>query len=99
VVNVAGQALRLAASTARHSNSFIGAAHRARLARMDKAKAIKATAHHLARLTYAMLTQGQEYVERGIEVFDSAHRDRQLRNLQRKARSFGLELVPLESAA
>lgn len=99
VKNVAGQALRLAASTARHSKSFIGAAHRARLARMDKAQAIKATAHHLARLIYAMLTQGQEYVERGMEDFELIHQQRQLRNLHRKATNLGLKLVPMESAA
>jgi transposase len=98
-VNVAGQALRLAASNARHSDSFIGATHRARLARMDKAPAIKATAHQLARLIYAMLTQGQEYVERGIEDFEAVRRDRQIKHLHRKARSLGLELVPMESAA
>lgn len=99
VLNVAGQALRQAASTARHSKSFIGAAHRARLARMDTAKAVKATAHHLARLIYAMLTKGHEYVEQGIEQFESAARDRRLKNLQRQARRLGLELVALESAA
>lgn len=99
VLNVAGQALRLAASTARHSNSFIGAAHRARLARMDTAKAVKATAHQLARLIYAMLTHGHEYVEQGMEHFESRSRDRQLKNLQRQARRLGLDLVPLESAA
>jgi len=98
-VNVAGQALRLAASTARHSQTFIGAAHRARLARMDKAQAIKATAHQLARLIYAMLTQGQEYVERGIEHFESTRQDRQLRNLHRQAKRLGLNLVPIQSAA
>jgi transposase len=99
VLNVAGQALRQAASTARHSKSFIGAAHRARLARMDKAKAVKATAHQLARLIYAMLTKGHEYVERGIEQFESEARERRLKNLQRQARRFGLELVASESAA
>jgi len=98
-VNVAGQALRLAATAARHSQSFIGAAHRARLARMDKAQAIKATAHQLARLIYAMLTQGQEYVERGVEEFEKRRQDKQLRHLHRQAKRLGLELVPLQSAA
>jgi len=98
-VNVAGQALRLAATTARHSQTFIGAAHRARLARMDKAQAIKATAHQLARLIYAMLTQGQEYVERGVQDFEQRRQDRQLRHLHQQAKRLGLELVSLESAA
>jgi transposase len=92
-VNRAGQALRVAAATARHSNSFIGAAHRARLRRLDKPRAIKATAHQLARLIYAMLTRGDDYVERGIEHFEQQTRDRQLRNLQRKARAMGFTLI------
>ncbi len=92
VFNRAGQALRQAALNARRSQTFIGAAHRARLARMDTAKAVKATAHQLARLIYAMLTQGQEYVERGMEEFEVRSRDRQLRSIQRKAKHLGLTL-------
>jgi transposase len=93
VFNRAGQALRQAAANARRSNTFIGASHRARLARMDTAKAIKATAHQLARLIYAMLTKGQAYVEQGMEAFEARSKDRQLRSLQRKARQFGLTIV------
>jgi transposase len=92
VFNRAGQALRQAALNARRSQTFIGAAHRARLARMDTAKAVKATAHQLARLIYAMLTQGQDYVERGMEEFEVRSRDRQLRSIQRKAKQLGLTL-------
>ena len=55
--------------------------------------AIKATAHQLARLIYAMLTKGQPYVEQGIEAFEARSRKRQLRALQRKAARFGLKLV------
>ena len=93
VLNRAGQALRQAASNARRSESFIGACHRARLARMDAAKAIKATAHQLARLIYALLTKGQAYVEQGIEAFEVRRQDRQPRALEYKARKFGLTLV------
>lgn len=92
VFNRAGQALRQAASNARRSDSFIGASHRARLARMDTAPAIKATAHQLARLIYAMLTQGQPYVEQGIEAFEANTKDRQIRALQRKAHKLGFTL-------
>ena len=93
VFNRAGQALRQAAFNARRSDSFIGACHRARLARMDTAKATKATAHQLARLIYAMLTQGQPYVEKGIDEFEARRKDRQLRALQRKAHNLGMELT------
>ncbi len=91
--NRAGQALRQAAVNARRSDSFIGASHRARLVRMDSGKAVKATAHQLARLVYAMLTKGQPYVERGIESFEAQRKGRQLRALQRKAHRMGMELV------
>lgn len=93
IINRAGQALRQAATNARRSQSFIGASHRARLARMDTSKAIKATAHQLARLIYAMLTHGQAYVEKGIDSFEAQRRDKQLRALQHKARQLGLALV------
>ena len=93
VFNRAGQALRQAAANARCSESFIGATHRARLARMDARQAIKATAHQLARLIYALLTRGSAYVERGIEAFEEQRRERQLRALQRKAAKLGVGLV------
>jgi len=93
IVNRAGQALKQAASNARNSDSFIGACHRARLARMDTRQAIKATAHQLARLIYAMLTQGQPYVEHGIEKYERQRRQKQLQALQRKAAKLGLQLV------
>lgn len=94
VHNRAGQALRQAAANARNSQTFIGAAHRARLARLGcKSRAIKATAHHLARLIYLMLTRGHAYVERGLEAYETDHRDRQLRHLRKKAARLGLQLV------
>ena len=64
-VNPVGQALRMAAMAARRSQTFIGAKHRARLARMDTPVAIKATARELACLVYLMVTEGQEYVRAG----------------------------------
>ena len=98
-VNPVGQALRMAASTARHNRSFMGACHRARLRRLDTARAVKATAHQLARLVYAMLTRGEEYVEKGMAGFETERRERQLRHLQRQAKHFNLTLVSAEQAA
>ncbi|OOK93092.1 IS110 family transposase, partial [Pseudomonas syringae pv. actinidifoliorum] len=92
-LNNAAQALKQAASNARNDKSFIGASHRARLARMDTSCAIKATAHQLARLIYAMLTKGQPYVEQGIEAFEERSKEKQYRALLRKARKLGLDLV------
>ena len=92
-LNRVGQALRQAAANARNSQSFIGAAHRARLRRMNAPAAIKATAHQLARLIYLMLTQGQSYVERGIQAFEENTRARQMQALQRKAKQLGVSIV------
>ena len=66
---------------------------------MDSAKAVKATAHQLARLIYAMLTRGEQYVERDLATMETERRDRQIKNLQRQARHFDLALVPVEQAA
>ena len=94
VFNRAGQALRQAAANARNSQTFLGAAHRARLARMgSKSAAIKATAHQLARLIYAMITKGQAYVERGIQAYEEEHLVRQLHHLRRKATRLGFQLI------
>ena len=67
---------------------------RRRLARMDTAKAVKATAHQLARLIYAMLTRGEEYVARDIAEWETERRERMIANLQRQARRLELQLVP-----
>lgn len=92
-INRAGEALKRAAANARNSETFIGAAHRGRMARMPKACAIKATAHQLARLIYVMVTRGEDYVEHGIDRYESEHRDRQLRQLRRKAAQLGHTLI------
>ncbi|MXY51468.1 MAG: IS110 family transposase [Gammaproteobacteria bacterium] len=96
--NRAGQALRMAAASVRGSDSYIGACHRSRLRRLDSARANKATAHQLARLVYAMLTQGEEYVAREVDDFEAERRDRQIRHLKRQARRFNLALVDRDAA-
>ena len=69
------------------------------LSRMDAARAVKATAHQLARLIYAMLTRGEEYVERDLAALETERRDRQIKNLQRQARYFNLTLLPADAAS
>ena len=93
-VNPVGQALRMAAMAARRSETFIGAKHRARLARMDTPVAIKATARELACLIYLMVTEGQKYVEQGIGAYEKRRLNRKFTHLDRQARKLGLQLVP-----
>ena len=92
-VNPVGQALRMAAMSARRSQTFIGARHRGRLARKDSSVAITATARELACLIYLMVTRGEEYVEKGMAAYEKRRIDRTLANLHRKARTLGYQLV------
>ena len=92
-VNPVGQALRMAAVGVRRSQSFVGARHRARLARKDAAVAVNATARELACLIYLMVTRGQEYIEKGVEAWEQQRAGRTHANLVRKARAIGYELI------
>lgn len=93
-VNRAAQAFRQAAAALRSSKSALGAYYRRLCARMDKAKAVTAAAHKLARLFYALLTKGQEYVDQGQQYYEERYRERVISQLQRRAQTLGMALVP-----
>jgi transposase len=95
--NRAAQALRLAASALRTSQSALGAYFRRLCSRMDKSKAITAAAHKLARLIYAMLTKGEEYTDQGQDYYEERYRERVLKQLNQRAEKMGMKLVPAES--
>lgn len=92
--NRAAHALKLAATTLRSSKSALGAYYRRLCARMDKAKAVTAAAHKLARLIYAMLTKGEEYADMGQQYFEDRYRERVVRQLRQRAAKLGMTLVP-----
>ena len=96
--NRAAQALRMAAQALRKSQSALGAYHRRLCARMDRPKAITATAHKLARLVYFMLTKGQAYVEAGQQYYEERYRDRVVKNLTKRAHELGFELNPTSAS-
>jgi transposase len=95
--NRAAQALRLAASALRSSQSALGAYFRRLCSRMDKAKAVTAAAHKLARLIYAMLTKGEEYTDQGEDYYEERYHDRIVRQLAQRAEKMGMKLVPAEA--
>jgi transposase len=97
--NRVAAALRLAAQSLHHSQSALGAYYRRMRARLGAPKAITATAHKLARLIYAMLKEGTAYVDRGQDYYEKQYRDRFVRNLRRKARQCGVDLVPASEPA
>lgn len=97
--NRAAQALRLAAANLWWSQSALGAYYRRLCARMDKPRAITACAHKLARLIYALLTQGEEYVDQGQAYYEERYRERVVRHLTKKAKQLGFELIPAAETA
>jgi transposase len=96
VANKAAQALRMAAFTLFNSKSALGTYLRRQRARLGAPKAITATAHKLARLVYAMFTQGTVYVDAGQQYYEERYRSRVVQNMKRKARELGYELVTIQ---
>jgi transposase len=92
-VNRAAQALRLAAKNLQRSTSALGAFFRRIAARRGLAKAITATADKLARIVYALLQHGTAYVAQGLAAYETAYRERVVRQVKRKAAELGLVVV------
>jgi transposase len=90
----AAWALRIAASTLHRSQTALGGFFRRLKGRMGAAHAITATAYKIARLVYRMLKHGTAYVQQGLAAYEKQFRDRTLKNLTRKAKSLGFQLVP-----
>lgn len=92
--NPVSLAFRIAAQSLSRSHSALGAFYRRMRAKHGPGKANVATAHKLARIVYYMLKYRRPYVDPGEQYYEQQYRDRIIRNLQRKAASLGLELVP-----
>jgi transposase len=97
--NRAALAFRLAARSLHHSKSALGAYYRRALAKHGPQIAIKATAHKLARIFYAMLKTHIPYQDLGEHHYEQQYKDRTLRHLKRKAADFGLQLVPISGVS
>jgi len=91
-------ALKIAASTLRQSNTYLGAQFRRLKTRLGPPIAIKAMAAKLARLVYRMLRYGMRFIDRGAEFYEAQHRWRQINSLKRKAAAFGFKIVDAPAA-
>lgn len=94
VVNRASTALRLAAWSLIRSQSALGAKFRRLRSRLGAPKAITAMAHLLARLIYRMLKFGHQYVDRGMEYYETKYRQQQLQWVAKQAAALNMQLVP-----
>lgn len=93
VVNRATVAFRNAAMTLLRSQSYLGAQYRRLRTRLGAPKAITAMARKLACLFYRLLKHGQQYVDQGIEYYETRYREQQIRSLAKRAQKLGLQLL------
>ncbi len=96
VKNRAADAFRMAAHCISKSKSGMGAYCRRLKKHLGAPKAITATARKIACIFYSMLKYGQEYVERGIDYYETRYKEKVVKNLIKKAQEFGYILVQQE---
>ena len=96
--NRATVALKMAATTLRKSNTYLGAQFRRLRTKLGAPCAIKAMAAKLARLIYRMLRYGMKYVDQGAALYELKHRELQVHQLKWKAASLGYQVTPIPVA-
>jgi transposase len=93
--NRAATLLRIAAVNVGKTQTALGAFYRRLSTRIGKAKAVTATARKLAVLFYTLLRYGKSYVELGADYYEQQYKQRVLRNLSRRAKGMGFDLVQI----
>jgi transposase len=96
--NRAAHALRLAAWGLMRGTSGLGAYLRRQRSRLGAPKAVTATAHKLARIVYALVRFGGEYVKKSEAEYTEQVRGRLERQLKRRAKELGFEVVKAAEA-
>ena len=95
--NRAAGALRLAAWGLIRSHSYLGAYLRRQRARLGAPKAVTAAAHKLARIVYHLMRYGLAYVKQEEAAYAAQVRERLEKQLRRRAKELGYEVVRIES--
>lgn len=98
VVNPLSVALRLAARTLNNSHSALGANFRRLTAKIGMPKAITAMARKLAVLVYRMLKYGTQYVDKGMQHYQSKYQATKVHYLRAQAAKLGMILLPKQPA-
>ena len=91
--NRVAQIFRLAAQSLHHSKCYLGDYYRSQRARHGAPKAIKNTAHKLARIFYHLVTTRQTYDETVFAKLEASNHKRKLNKLQSLAKQMGYSLV------
>jgi transposase len=91
--------LRLAAVTVGRTSTALGAFYRRLAARIGKAKAVTASARKIAVLFYNTMRFGIDYRDPGADYYETAYRDRVVKQLHRRAADFGFRLETIEGVS
>ena len=92
-----GAALRMAATSMRHSETALGAYYRQMARRIGGDVAVFATARKLATLIYRLLRWGQPYVDEGAETYEKRYQEGRIKSLAARAKDMGFRLTPIQA--
>ena len=92
-----GQAFRMAAQAVGRTKTALGAFYRRMQARKGGAFAVAVTAHKLARLFYRLLTQGQNYVEQGLDYYEARYKTQRIAAALKILKTHGLHATLQET--
>jgi transposase len=93
--NRAGQVFKLAAYAVQRSNNWLALFYHRIKSKSGVKKAITATARKIAVIFYKMIRDKVMFNPVKIETYQEAFRERQLKKLEKKAKSYGLKLAPV----
>lgn len=91
--NQAGQVFRLAAYAIQRSNNWLALFYHRIKARAGVKKAITATARKIAIIFYKMIKNQVMFNPINIDAYAASFKQRQLKKLERQAKSFGMKLM------
>lgn len=92
--NQAGQVFRLAAYAIQRSNNWLALFYHRIKSRSGVKKAITATARKIAVIFYKMIKDQVMFNPINIDAYAANFKQRQLKKLERQAKSFGMKLMP-----
>lgn len=92
-----GAALRMAALTARRSQTALGAYYRRIAQRCGADVAVFATARKLAQYIYRLLRWGQPYVDEGAAAYEKRYHEARVRRIAASAQQLGYALVSVST--
>ena len=92
-----GAALRMAATSLRHSQTALGAYYRQIARRIGGDVAVFATARKLATIIYRLLRWGQPYVDDGVEAYEKRYQEGRFKSLTARAKEMGYQLTPINA--